>query len=428
MLYLIHQLIFWLLLTALAASVAGWAWHKWRHSSQSDALDQQRDSLRSELVSLVNGTADDGGAELARELDSLRARANLRDARIAELERRLEEAQAARNESAARLAELDRGATEVEAVAAPPEQIAVPDPARWRQRYLEARVRHLEGQPIAAPVEPTLRADLDAALARASDLEATIEAMGATSANGDEVNRLRWQARYLDARVRYLESPGALAPLAAVEEPAAPEPAEDEELAKRRAWRQRYLETRVGHLEREGADARTAAVAAQQIAAGLTADAQARDVRIAELAALEPTAQSARRLTWRARYLDARVRHLEEKLAAVPAPAPLLAATDDEEPAPQPLVPPGAEERPPALPAPRFGAPDDLTLIEGVSPMQQSTLHALGVFHFDQLGAWSPANIAWVDQYLRLRGRITQEHWVEQAGALARDDGRQRRA
>jgi predicted flap endonuclease-1-like 5' DNA nuclease len=65
------------------------------------------------------------------------------------------------------------------------------------------------------------------------------------------------------------------------------------------------------------------------------------------------------------------------------------------------------------------GAPDDFTLIDGVSPLQQSTLHSLGIYHFDQIAAWTPANVAWMDRYLRLRGRIGEEEWVEQAAELA---------
>jgi predicted flap endonuclease-1-like 5' DNA nuclease len=146
------------------------------------------------------------------------------------------------------------------------------------------------------------------------------------------------------------------------------------------------------------------------------------------------------RTRWKARYLEARVRYLEDKLnagpgadpAAPPAPAP------EPEPEPEPAVaqtpvivapappaPPVAEakvfrlERPAALSAPRNGAPDDLRLIEGVGAQAQATLNAIGIFHFDQLARWTPANVAWVDQYLNLRGRIADQRWVEQAGKLA---------
>ena len=71
------------------------------------------------------------------------------------------------------------------------------------------------------------------------------------------------------------------------------------------------------------------------------------------------------------------------------------------------------------LGAARNGAPDDLTLIESVSLLQQTTLYSLGVFHFDQIAAWTEENVAWVDQYLRLQGRIGEEEWIEQASELA---------
>jgi NADH-quinone oxidoreductase subunit E len=53
-----------------------------------------------------------------------------------------------------------------------------------------------------------------------------------------------------------------------------------------------------------------------------------------------------------------------------------------------------------------------------MSPQTESALHALGVYHFDQIADWSRANVAWLDQYLRLRGRILREQWVEQARTL----------
>ena len=75
-----------------------------------------------------------------------------------------------------------------------------------------------------------------------------------------------------------------------------------------------------------------------------------------------------------------------------------------------------------ALSSPRNGAPDDLRLIGGVTGQAQSSLNAIGVFHFDQIAGWTPAHVAWVDQYLNLRGRIAAERWVEQAGRLARGE------
>ena len=39
----------------------------------------------------------------------------------------------------------------------------------------------------------------------------------------------------------------------------------------------------------------------------------------------------------------------------------------------------------------------------------------------DVIAAWTPENVAWVDDYLRLGGRITEEDWLDQAGLLARE-------
>jgi NADH-quinone oxidoreductase subunit E len=74
--------------------------------------------------------------------------------------------------------------------------------------------------------------------------------------------------------------------------------------------------------------------------------------------------------------------------------------------------------RPAALPAPR-SAPDDLQRIKGVGPVNEKHLHDLGVFHFDQIAAWTRAEIRWVGTYLAFPGRIDREQWVAQAANLA---------
>ena len=58
---------------------------------------------------------------------------------------------------------------------------------------------------------------------------------------------------------------------------------------------------------------------------------------------------------------------------------------------------------------------------EGVSAQQQSTFYSIGIYHFDQIAAWTPENVAWINNYLRLRGRIDDEDWVDQAASLARE-------
>ena len=69
--------------------------------------------------------------------------------------------------------------------------------------------------------------------------------------------------------------------------------------------------------------------------------------------------------------------------------------------------------------APRAGGQDDLKLIGGVGPKLEETLNELGVYHFDQVAKFTPADIAWVDQRLRFKGRIERDDWMAQARILA---------
>ncbi|MCL4120430.1 UNVERIFIED_CONTAM: hypothetical protein GTU68_001659 [Idotea baltica] len=79
-----------------------------------------------------------------------------------------------------------------------------------------------------------------------------------------------------------------------------------------------------------------------------------------------------------------------------------------------------AGEKPVFLDAARDGTPDDLKLIKGVGPKLESALNSIGVYHFDQVASWSPAEVAWVDQNLiGFKGRVSRDDWVEQAKKLA---------
>lgn len=79
-------------------------------------------------------------------------------------------------------------------------------------------------------------------------------------------------------------------------------------------------------------------------------------------------------------------------------------------------------EQPDSLTEARDGGADDLKRIKGVGPKIEGILHSLGYFHFDQIAAWTPANVAWVDERLRFKGRIGRENWIAQAKELAAGD------
>ncbi|MCX4198053.1 NADH-quinone oxidoreductase subunit NuoE, partial [Methylobacterium organophilum] len=76
-------------------------------------------------------------------------------------------------------------------------------------------------------------------------------------------------------------------------------------------------------------------------------------------------------------------------------------------------------KRPPGLDAARAGKPDELTRIKGIGPGNSQRLNGLGIYHFDQIAAWSRDEIAWVGTYLAFPGRIDRENWVGQAKALS---------
>ncbi|MEZ5996060.1 MAG: hypothetical protein R3C25_09910 [Hyphomonadaceae bacterium] len=390
MIYLIGQLSIWLLLTALFAALAGWAYAAERAAPGEQSTRREKENLLRDLVRLGEGHV---GGEITHDDEPAKRLLEIRDGRISELEQALESARARADEAASQLAATQRRIMseedaeelsrlralaaerdrEIEVEAAPVEDDAAALQA-WRLRYFEQRVKYLEGR-AAAPetlAHPAI-------------------------SNMNEPPLMEWRAReasaraaFLEDEVRALSAPVQAAPSREVEAFAA-----NSNVDALLRWRMLYLERRVAHLQNE------AAARAEQPAPVAEA-----------LAGPDPDMWK-----WRARYLESRVRHLESVRAA----RPQMLAAEQEEAAPAPAQTQRRRAKPPTLAAARDGAPDDFTLIEGVSSLQQTTLYSLGVFHFDQVAAWTPENVAWVDQYLRLGGRIEEEEWVEQAGALARE-------
>ena len=69
------------------------------------------------------------------------------------------------------------------------------------------------------------------------------------------------------------------------------------------------------------------------------------------------------------------------------------------------------------LTAPR-GAPDDMSKLHGVGPQVVQKLNDAGVFHYWQLAAMKPEDVASLDGQLKLGGRIERDGWVQQAREL----------
>lgn len=78
---------------------------------------------------------------------------------------------------------------------------------------------------------------------------------------------------------------------------------------------------------------------------------------------------------------------------------------------PDELRQPRAAERP--------GQPDDLKKISGIGPKLEAVLNGLGIWTYAQIAAWTPAEVAWIDDYLSFKGRIGRDGWMKQAKALA---------
>jgi NADH-quinone oxidoreductase subunit E len=73
--------------------------------------------------------------------------------------------------------------------------------------------------------------------------------------------------------------------------------------------------------------------------------------------------------------------------------------------------------KPAALEKP--ASPDDLKAISGIGPKLEQVLNGLGIWTYGQVAAWSPEEIAWVDDMLGFRGRIGRDDWVGQATKLS---------
>lgn len=89
---------------------------------------------------------------------------------------------------------------------------------------------------------------------------------------------------------------------------------------------------------------------------------------------------------------------------AVAAAAPVADAMPEDFVKPKPMA--------------RPASPDDLKAIAGIGPKLEQVLNDLGIWTYDQIAAWTPGEVAWVDDYLAFKGRIDRDGWVGQATTL----------
>lgn len=243
-------------------------------------------------------------------------------------------------------------------------------------------------------------------------LAAALAGAGAGAAVSTVIDDGGWKARAeaLDAelgraRTRADELAGKLA---IVPTPVATASGVDQGEHDRLAWRARYLDARVKYLEGldDGAPAAGASAAGLAVATAGAGDAalRARIVQLeADLAACR-AGQGAAEIT-NANFAVSPV----AAMSAADLEAAVEAAGDGVQPA--------------GLPAPQGGQPDDLKELTGIGPKNEKWLHAVGIYHFWQIATLTVPGVAWLAKNLPNFGtRVYRENWVDQAAKLARGD------
>ncbi len=64
--------------------------------------------------------------------------------------------------------------------------------------------------------------------------------------------------------------------------------------------------------------------------------------------------------------------------------------------------------------------PDDLKQIKGVGPKLEGVLNGLGIYTYDQIARWKKAEVEWVDDHLKFKGRIERDDWIPQCKKMAK--------
>jgi large subunit ribosomal protein L21 len=103
----------------------------------------------------------------------------------------------------------------------------------------------------------------------------------------------------------------------------------------------------------------------------------------------------------------------QTKKAAKPAAKKAAPKAAAEEKAP-------AKKAAPKKTAAKTDGADDLTRISGVGPVMVKKLHANGVTTFAQIAAWTPEEVAAMDDVLNFKGRIDRDEWLKQAAEFAK--------
>ena len=132
-------------------------------------------------------------------------------------------------------------------------------------------------------------------------------------------------------------------------------------------------------------------------------------------------------LEWRNRYLAARVKYLEGRVAEAPkkaAPKKRVVAKKapvKKKAAPKPKVKAAPKPKVLYTDGPTDGPKDDLKLIKGIGPKFEGDLNSKGIYYFRQIANWKAGDVKMVEGVIdSIPGRIKRDEWVKQAKGLAK--------
>ena len=175
------------------------------------------------------------------------------------------------------------------------------------------------------------------------------------------------------------------------------------------------LQTRVKNAEADARALRTELDDAVNARGTCEAERKQLAEALAELQAAAGDAETEMLVKLRAE-LDACRAQLSD--ASVQSDPPQVAPLMDAAVVGEAAAPDGEPAAPPRT-APDDGRADDLQQIKGIGPKIATILNELGIVRFEQIAAWTPQNIAWINDHLRFKGRVEREKWIPQARALA---------
>jgi|GEM_PF-1619732 len=120
------------------------------------------------------------------------------------------------------------------------------------------------------------------------------------------------------------------------------------------------------------------------------------------------------------------VKKLEQQLAQAQVSRPAASRRPAVSPSPSVPSTPPAQATGGASSGSRFmtappSASDDLRKIKGVGKVLQKTLNDLGIYQYAQVALFTEDDIAWVDDRLKFKGRITRDNWIGQARDLHKE-------